>query len=48
MLKVAVFDTKQYDIPGLLKYGEENELSLRKWRKRGHQGGDTSMGPVSS
>ena len=30
------------------KYCEENELSLRKWRKRGQQGGDPSTDPASS
>ena len=29
MLKVAVFDTKQYDIPGLERYGKENDISFK-------------------
>ena len=29
MLRVAVFDTKQYDIPGLEKYGKENDISFK-------------------
>lgn len=29
MLKVAVFDTKQYDIGGLEKYGKENDISFK-------------------
>lgn len=29
MLKVAVFDTKQYDITGLEKYGKENDISFK-------------------
>lgn len=29
MLKVAVFDTKQYDIAGLEKYGKENDISFK-------------------
>ena len=29
MIKVAVFDTKQYDVPGFEKYGKENEVCFK-------------------
>jgi len=29
MLKVAVFDTKQYDIAGFEKYGKENDINFK-------------------
>lgn len=29
MMKVAVFDTKIYDVPGLEKYGKENDVELK-------------------
>jgi len=29
MIKVAVFDTKPYDVPGLEKYGKENDIEFK-------------------
>lgn len=29
MIKVAVFDTKQYDVPGFEKYGKENDINFK-------------------
>ena len=29
MLKVAVFDTKQYDVAGFEKYGKENDINFK-------------------
>ena len=29
MIKAAVFDTKPYDVPGLEKYGKENDIEFK-------------------